>query len=111
MEGETKNCPQCVRAKKAKLTECNYCGRDLRKSEVVTDDPNITIKRRTNWVFVIIWAAFILYLVFALFMPMLVGSLPLAVVVWLAFFWSGHYLVAAYQRNRLSRRLRRAAAR
>ena len=42
-----------------------------------------------------------------LFLPMLVGGLPLAIVVWLAFYWPGRYLVAAYQRNRLRRRLRR----
>ncbi len=49
--------------------------------------------------------------VWALFLPMLVGGLPLAVVAWLAFYWPGRYLVAAYQRNRLLRRLRRAASR
>ena len=49
--------------------------------------------------------------VWALFLPMLVGGLALAVVAWLAFYWPGRYLVAAYQRNQLSRRFRRAASR
>ena len=45
-----------------------------------------------------------------LFLPMLVGGLPLAAVAWLAFFWPGRYLVAAYQRNRRARRERRVAS-
>ena len=49
-------------------------------------------------------------LFWALFLPMLVGGLPLSVIAWLAFFWPGRYLVATYQRNRLDRRFRRAVS-
>jgi uncharacterized protein (DUF2062 family) len=42
-----------------------------------------------------------------IFLPMLIGSIPTATVVWFAFFWPTRYLVALYQRKRLERRTRR----
>ena len=38
-----------------------------------------------------------------LFVPMMVGGVPLGALVWLAFFWPGRYLVAGYQRARRQR--------
>ena len=79
----------------------------------------LTIYRTGAWMLGMGWAAGgptefglerMLEQFWALFLPMLVGGLPLAVVVWLAFYWPGRYLVAAYQRNRLRRRVGRHAS-
>ncbi len=39
-----------------------------------------------------------------IFVPMLIGSIPTALIVWLGFYWPLKYLVAAYQRRRVERR-------
>ena len=46
--------------------------------------------------------------VYRLLLPMLVGSLPISAVVWLAVYWPTRYLVAGFQHARRLRRERRA---
>jgi hypothetical protein len=45
-----------------------------------------------------------------IFLPMLVGGIPTALVAWFAFYWPTRYLVALYQRRRLEKRMRRGNA-
>jgi uncharacterized protein (DUF2062 family) len=45
------------------------------------------------------------------FLPMIVGSLPTAVVVWIIFFWVTRSLVTRYKENRARAMTRRAAQR
>jgi uncharacterized protein (DUF2062 family) len=47
--------------------------------------------------------------VLPVFAPMLVGSLPIAVVVWLVFYWLGRRLIRHYQDIRWARRRSRGA--
>lgn len=42
-----------------------------------------------------------------IFLPMVVGSIPTAIVVWFGFYWPIRYLVAVYQKRRVERRAAR----
>jgi uncharacterized protein (DUF2062 family) len=50
---------------------------------------------------------FILERFFDIFVPCLIGSIPTAIVVWIAFYWPLKALVSAYQRRRVERRANR----
>ena len=53
--------------------------------------------------------AFLFHAIWPVWWPMLLGSVPSFVVVWLIFFFTLRPLIASYQHRRVSRRMRREA--
>lgn len=51
--------------------------------------------------------AYLFHTVWPVWWPMLLGSIPSFIVVWLVFFFSLRPLIASYQRRRIRRRMRR----
>ena len=51
--------------------------------------------------------AYLFHTVWPVWWPMLLGSIPSALVIWLIFFFAFRPLIATYQRRRIRRRMRR----